>query len=425
MSTLAGSTIGNQNGVGTSAKFHSPAGVCVNNMGSTPTMMYVADTLNHAIRSIDLATFNVTTLAGAGVAGWADGVGLLARFFGPMACAIDSANIFMYVADRQNGAVRKIDLATSAVTTIIGNGCVTDAASCVVGVGCCDQLRTTSGCLSNVCYFPGAGTAASVYQPQSLVMSYVSPCSAVTGCLWVTNTLGTLSVVDLSSSPPLMRMAACFDPFGSSCVSCTSSGGCSDYSFLRLQGVTLDGAGNVFVAVQGQNSIWECAPAGSISSLASCARSIGQGTYFQYAEGSTTTTTTDTAGSWVDETVGLPLSAGLIQPWGLAMDPAVSQLFIADGNAMRLATFSSGIAINVTTVGGGAVKSLPGVAGYVHPDHWFPPGPDNVYLPSAGSADGVGAAAAFSSPSNVCAVHATRTLYIADTANHRVRSMVY
>ena len=100
-------------------------------------------------------------------------------------------------------------------------------------------------------------------------------------------------------------------------------------------------------------------------------------------------------------------------------------MFIADGNAVRLATFTAGVPINVTTVGGGAVKSLPGVAGPNNPDHWFTPEPSNVYLPSAGSADGVGAAAAFSSPSNVCAVHATRTLYIADTANDRVRSMVY
>ena len=91
----------------------------------------------------------------------------------------------------------------------------------------------------------------------------------------MTSQLGTLSVVDLSSSPPAMLMSACIDPVGDSCTACSSTGGCSAYSSQQLQGVTLDGAGNVFVAVRSQYSIWECTPAGSLSSLASCARSMG------------------------------------------------------------------------------------------------------------------------------------------------------
>jgi len=52
-------------GTATTATFSSPQGLVVDK-----DTLYVADTNNHAIRSIDLATGDVTTLAGNGVQGW-------------------------------------------------------------------------------------------------------------------------------------------------------------------------------------------------------------------------------------------------------------------------------------------------------------------------------------------------------------------
>jgi hypothetical protein len=437
--TVAGNSVGLLNGIGTNALFNSPAGVCVNNVGSAPSVLYVTDTNNHAIRAIVLATGNTTTLAGS-AEGWADGVGAAARFNQPNMCAVDSGNANMYVTDTGNGAIRAINLATRSVTTIIGKGCTSSAASCSDSrEGCCLQGLASSPCSDASCYLPGnSGTAASFFQAQSLVLSYASPCSPSSGCLWVTSQLGTLSVVDLSSSPPAMTMAACVDPGGSSCTGCTFSG-CTDYPFMQVQGVALDGASppNILVALRsgpsGPNSgfaVWQCTSTGSLSTLASCSRDVGQGVGFQYVDGvdgAGDTSSTGTLGSWRDESSSSPLSAGLISPWGLAFDASATPpaLFIADQNVIRRTNFVSGQPGDVVTVAGGASKALPGYGSDNKPSHWFSPAPVNPLVPVKGTANGVGTATAFNAPSNIVAVPATRVLYIADTSNDRIRGMTY
>jgi hypothetical protein len=429
--------------MGTNARFNSPAGVCVNNVGSAPSVLYVTDTYNHAIRAIVLAPGNTTTLAGSGAAGWADGVGAAARFNQPSMCAVDSGNANMYVTDTANGAIRAINLATRSVTTMIGKGCTSSAASCSGGngaTGCCLEGLASSPCSGSSCYLPGnSGTAASFFQAQSLVLSYASPCSPSSGCLWVTSQLGTLSVVDLSSSPPAMTMAACVDPGGSSCAGCSTSGCTTSYSLAQVQGVALDGAipPNILVALRsgpsGPNSgfaVWQCTPVGSLSTLASCSRDVGQGVGFQYVkgvDGGGSTDSTGTLGSWRDDSSSSPLSAGLISPWGLAFDATATPpaLFIADQNVIRRANFVSGQPDNVVTVAGGASKALPGYGSNNKPSHWFSPAPVNPLVPVAGTANGIGTAAAFNAPSNIVAVPATRVLYIADTSNNRIRGMTY
>lgn len=81
--------------------------------------MYVADEFNHLIRQVDLATGAVTTLAGSGNEGHADGIGTSASFKRPSGIATDVlGNIF--VADKQNNLIRKIDPITKEVITIAG-----------------------------------------------------------------------------------------------------------------------------------------------------------------------------------------------------------------------------------------------------------------------------------------------------------------
>ena len=430
---LGGTSAGFVDGIGTVARFNSPAGVCVNNIGGAPSVLYVADTYNHAIRAVVLATRNTSTLAGSGVAGYADGVGSAARFNMPYMCAVDSANTYMYVTDTGNGAIRRIDLSSRSVTTIIGKSCTSITASCVSPgngkAGCCLSGRSSGSCSGSSCYLPGAGTSASFYLAQSLALSYNSPCSGSAGCLWVTSQMGTVSVVDLSTSPPAMTMAACIDPSGNSCTGCTSSGGCADYPFTQVQGVALDGASppNILVALRNAYAVWQCTPGGSLSALASCSRDVGLGVGHQYVEGASggTTTSTGEIGSWGDESVGTPLSAGLINPWGLAFDATAASLFIADQNVVRYSNFVSGNPANVVTVAGGATRALPGVAGPNYPNHWKSPAPANIYVPSAGVVNGIGTNAAFSAPSNVVAVPSTRVLYVADSSNNVIRVMSY
>ncbi|MGI4869558.1 MAG: NHL repeat-containing protein [Janthinobacterium lividum] len=116
VSTLAGSTQGFADGPGAAAQFGNPTGVACDGNGN----VYVADRDNQRIRRIVAATGAVSTLAGSGVYGYADGTGAAAQFFNPSGVACDgSGNV--YVADQANQRIRKIVAATGVVSTLAGS----------------------------------------------------------------------------------------------------------------------------------------------------------------------------------------------------------------------------------------------------------------------------------------------------------------
>jgi sugar lactone lactonase YvrE len=158
VSTLAGTPqlVGSGDGIGNAAQFAYPTGIAVDAFGR----LYVADSLNHAVRKIIVSggtgnvstisssfgqingiavdsAFNiyvsdttnqlirkissgsvVSTLAGAGSSGSTDGNGTAAKFNRPQGIALDSSNN-VYVADSFNNTIRKITPAGD-VTTIGG-----------------------------------------------------------------------------------------------------------------------------------------------------------------------------------------------------------------------------------------------------------------------------------------------------------------
>jgi len=103
-STLAGSgaTGSADNSTGTLATFYGPIGITTDG-----TYLYVADATSNKIRRVDIAApHGVTTLAGSGTAGAADGVGTAATFNGPRGVATDGTNL--YVSDYSGNTIRKI-----------------------------------------------------------------------------------------------------------------------------------------------------------------------------------------------------------------------------------------------------------------------------------------------------------------------------
>lgn len=115
VTTIAGKAgdSGSTDGTGAAARFTAPNGIT-----SDGTNLYVVDSGNHTIRKIVIATGVVSTIAGAaGKAGSDDGKGAEASFFFPTGITNDGTNLYV----TSNGTVRKIAIATGNVTTFVGD----------------------------------------------------------------------------------------------------------------------------------------------------------------------------------------------------------------------------------------------------------------------------------------------------------------
>jgi sugar lactone lactonase YvrE len=121
ISTFAGNGqygFGGDGGPATSASFAGPVGMVVDSSG----LFYVADTQNNRVRRIDSAG-TISTIAGGGNP--TDGIGdgglaTAAAVGSPEGLTFDSAGN-LYIADADNGRVRKVD-STGHISTVVGGG---------------------------------------------------------------------------------------------------------------------------------------------------------------------------------------------------------------------------------------------------------------------------------------------------------------
>ena len=110
---------GGDGGPAAQAQLNGPFDIGFDSNGN----LYFADTFNDCIRRVDARSNVITTVAGRGEAGYSGdgGPAIRARFNEPYGIVVDrDANV--YVADRHNHCVRRIDGATGIVTTFAGNG---------------------------------------------------------------------------------------------------------------------------------------------------------------------------------------------------------------------------------------------------------------------------------------------------------------
>jgi len=112
--TIAGGDLfkfGDQDGTGDAARLQHPLAVAV-----YAGRVFIADTYNHKIKMLDPATREVTTFAGTGKSGHVDGPAKSAQFFEPGGLSV--AGNTLYIADTNNHVIRTIDLATRDVSTL-------------------------------------------------------------------------------------------------------------------------------------------------------------------------------------------------------------------------------------------------------------------------------------------------------------------
>lgn len=107
-------------------RLQHPLGVAVHG-----TTLYVADTYNHKIKTVDLQTARTTTYLGRDKAGYQDGH--VSAFDEPGGLSLAAG--LLYIADTNNHAIRVADLATGEVTTLALRGLAAPEITAAAGAG--------------------------------------------------------------------------------------------------------------------------------------------------------------------------------------------------------------------------------------------------------------------------------------------------
>jgi sugar lactone lactonase YvrE len=323
VTVLAGSgSQGSADGTGTSATFRSPWGVAADSEGN----VYVGDFNNHRIRKISPAGV-VSTLAGSGTATFGNGTGATASFNNPFAVAVDrDGNV--YVADSNNFRIRKIT-PLGVVSTLAGSG---------------------TGTVTD-----GVGTSASFGSPQGVTVDSQ-------GVVYVADYAGH-RIRRISTLGVVTTIA------GSTQGSVNGTGTSAQFNFPR--GITVDTAGNLYVADESNHRIRKITPAGVVTTLAGTTQGFQD---------------------------GIGTDARFNFPVGMSVD-SVGNVYVGDRTNNRIRKI--GTAVAQLPLNRGVVTRLAGSG-------------------LTGSTDGTGTNARFNNPYGMT-VDSVGNIFVADTTNHRIR----
>ncbi len=436
VTTLAGKVgvSGSADGIGTAASFNQPYGIATDSTGN----VFVADSGNNTIRKIT-PDGAVTTFAGKpGVSGSADGTGAAASFFYPSAITADSGGN-IYVTDSRNNSIRKIT-PLGAVTTLAGGGgsgsadgtgaaasfyypvgIATDGTGNVFAADTFNHtvrkitpsgaVTTLAGVVAVFGSADGTGAAASFKRVDSIATDS-------TGNVFAADTFNH-TIRKITPSGAVTTLAGSADVPGS------ADGTGAVATFNYPQGIATDRTGNIYVADTGNHTIRKITPAGAVTTLAGKAGVRGSadgtgveatfdepsgiaidsvGNVYVTGAGSNDKIRKITPAGVVTTLVGGFANFGLGRPTGMATDSADNLYVVVNViNAKNNVLISYSSTVRKITPAG-VVTSLAGTEGVV------------------GSADGVGAAASFNVLRGI-ATDSAGNVYVADTNNNTIRKI--
>ena len=299
VSTLTGSEGGFADG--SHARFYHPEGIVADGSGN----LYVADSYNHRIRKVT-PNGEVSTLAGS-EKGFADGQGSNAQFFHPTDIAIDAADN-LYVADYGNLSVRKVT-PNGEVSTLSGEGDMIPWQCSPTGIAIdmagnlyvtgqreADQhicKVTPNGKVSILAgsekgFADGQASDARFHDPAGIAID-------AAGNLYVAD-WGNHRIRKVTPNGEVSTLAGGEEGFADG----------SNARFSHPYGITIDAAGNLYVAEWGNHRIRKVTPNGKVSTLA--------GDEEGFAEGNT---------------------ARFHSPHGIAID-STGNLYVADARNHRI-----------------------------------------------------------------------------------------
>lgn len=302
VTTIAGTagSFGAADGIGAAARFDTPSGIAVDSIGN----LYVVDTHNHAIRKISPIGL-VTTLAGTlGENGSSDGIGGNARFNSPSSIAIDGVGN-LYVTDTLNYTIRKVT-PVGVVTTLAG---LAGAPSHADGTGSAARFIRPDGIT--------ADAAGNVYITDTDYFPSCHFCTRVNSTIRKITAAGVVSTI---AGVPLTIGSA--DGIGSAA------------QFAYPKGITVDAAGNLYVADTQNDTIRKIAPDGVVSTIAG---RVGV----------------------VSSLDGLGTAAAFAFPKGITID-RVGNLFVTEAFTVRkISTAAQVTTFAGNAAGGGSADTLP------------------------------------------------------------------
>lgn len=208
-----------RNGDALQARFDNPVGLALDQQGQ----LFIADTGNHLIRLLTSAG-QVFTLAG-GKAGFSDGSAAVGQFRNPSAIALNQ-NGYLYIADTQNHRIRRLSPDNKTIETVAGTG--------------------EQG------WQDGTALKARFFSPRSLAFDtqgnlYIS--DGFNHCIRKLSTDG--AVITVAGN----RQAGFRD------------GAAAQAQFHEPQGITVDAAGNLYVADTNNHRIRLLKASGTVSTL--------------------------------------------------------------------------------------------------------------------------------------------------------------